>query len=101
VRKNSKEKTMDREKLEDKLDKIDPRFRHEAVKLSVADLETKVNEYAKANEANDELQENDEELAGARAHATELARPYKEDRTAYKLKSKYAILLIKEKGGTP
>lgn len=90
---------MNREKLEEQLDKIDPRFRKEALELNTVQLEVKVNEYAKASEANDQLQEDDEKLASARAQATELGRPYKEDRKAYKLKSKYAILLLKEKSG--
>lgn len=90
---------MDREKLEDQLDKIDSRFRQEVQGLSSAQLEVKLNEYAKASEANDELQENDEKLEEAKGRASELGRPYREDRKAYKLKSKYAILLIKEKTG--
>jgi hypothetical protein len=90
---------MDREKLEEQLDKIDPRSRKELNELNPAQLEAKLNEFAKGSEANDELQEDDEELAGARAKATELGRPYKEDRKAFKIKSKYTILLIREKGG--
>jgi hypothetical protein len=90
---------MDREKLEDQLDKIDPRFRKEANGLSAAELESKINLLAKASEANDQLQEDDEDLAGAKAKASELGRPYREDRKAYKLKTKYSILLLKEKTG--
>lgn len=90
---------MDREKLEEQLDKIDSRSRKELNELSLAQLEAKLNEFAKGSEANDELQEDDEELAGAKAKASELGRPYREDRKAYKVKSKYTILLIKEKGG--
>lgn len=90
---------MNREKLEEQLDKIDPRFRREAQELNTVQLEVKINEYAKANDANDQLQEDDDKLAEAKAKSAELGRPYREDRKAYKLKSKYAILLLKEKNG--
>jgi uncharacterized protein (UPF0305 family) len=90
---------MNREKLEETLDKIDPRSRKELNDMTLAQLEAKVNELAKGSEANDQLQEDDEELEGAKAKASELGRPYREDRKAFKIKSKYAILLIKEKNG--
>ena len=90
---------MDREKLEDALDKIDPRFRREAQDMGPSQLESRINELAKASEANDQLQEEDEDLETAKAKATELGRPYREDRKAFKLKTKYSILLLKEKSG--
>jgi hypothetical protein len=90
---------MDRTKLEEKLDKVDSRVREELNSLSLAQLEAKVNEYAKGNEENDDAQDDDVELEEAKAKARELGAPYRELRTALKLKSKYTILLIKEKGG--
>lgn len=90
---------MDREKLEEALDDIDPKFRSETNELTSAELEAKLNALAKASEANDQEQEDDEDLSDAKAKASELGRPYREDRKAYKLKSKYVILRLKDKSG--
>ena len=90
---------MDREKLEKQLDGVDERARHELNSLSLAELEVKVNEYAKGNEANEDAKEADEDLEEAQEKAKELGAPYKDLKKALKLKSKYTILLIKEKGG--
>lgn len=90
---------MNREKLEESLDKVDSRARQDLDSLNVAELEARVNVYAKGHEENDDAQEADEELEKAKAEARELGAPYRDLRKALKLKSKYAILLIKEKGG--
>jgi hypothetical protein len=76
-----------------------PEFVGEVQGLSVDDLNGRLAVIAKAQQENDENQENDEELAAAKLNAKELGDAYREPRKALRTKTKYLVLLIKEKGG--
>lgn len=76
-----------------------PEFAGEVAGLSVESLNQRLATIAKAQQENDEAQEDDEDLGKAKAHAKELGAAYREPRKALKLKSKYIVGLIKEKGG--
>lgn len=67
--------------------------------LSVSELETKLSTYAKEQEKVQAAKESDEELEEARSKVTSLAGPYKDANAAIRLKMKYIISLIGDKGG--
>lgn len=76
-----------------------PEFVNEVARLQITDLERRLSTYAKEANKVEEAKEADEALAEARATASEYAAPYKEAKNAIKLKSKYIISMIKDKGG--
>lgn len=77
-----------------------PEFAGEVAGLSVEELHVRLSQFAKAREENSELKEADEELEEARKLVSELSAPFREAEKALKIKSKYIIALIKEKGGS-
>lgn len=85
--------------LEEAIKDTNPEFAAEVAGLSVDDLNSRLAQLAKDGEAVAESKEADEELEQARARATELAAPYRDAQKAIRLKSRYVISLIKEKGG--
>jgi hypothetical protein len=76
-----------------------PEFANEVAGLAVADLNTRLATLAKANEENEQLKENDEDLETAQKEASELAAPFREAKKALRLKTRYIVSLINEKGG--
>lgn len=76
-----------------------PDFADAVAGLSVADLEKRLNTYAKEAERVEEAKEGDEALEKAKEQASEYAAPYRDAKRDIRLKSRYIISLIKEKGG--
>jgi len=85
--------------LKQKVQEEMPEFANEVAGLAVSDLNNRLAKLAKDAEANEQAQEDDEELEQTRAQASEMAAPYKEAKKAIRLRSRYIIALIKEKGG--
>jgi hypothetical protein len=86
--------------LQEKIQEEQPEFAGEVAGLSVDQLNARLAEQAKAAEWNEQAKEDDEELEEAQAHASELGAPYRDAKKAIRLRSRYLIALIKEKGGT-
>lgn len=74
-------------------------FAGDVDRLSVAELETRLNMYAKRAEEVEDAREADEELERTSDLLNELRAPYKDAKKEIRLKSRYLISLIKEKGG--
>lgn len=85
--------------VQEKVQKEFPEFTATVDGLSVADLEGKLASYAKNQNEIEASQEADEELQNTKALLKELNGPYNDSKKAVKLKMKYIIALIKEKGG--
>ncbi len=66
--------------------------------LSPGDLIGRLAHYAKEAEAVEDAKEADEELEQAKESAAQLAAPYRDAKKAIRLKSRYIISLLKEKG---
>jgi hypothetical protein len=86
--------------LEERMKEEQPEFAGEVAGLSVDQLNARLAEQAKAAEWNQQAKEDDEELAEKKEAASEAAAPYRDAAKAIRLKSRYLIKLIKEKGGT-
>lgn len=76
-----------------------PEFTATVDRLSVSELETRLSTYAKESEKVSDAQEQDEELENAKNLVAELSGPYKDAKKAIRLKMRYIIKLIKDKGG--
>jgi len=76
-----------------------PEFADTVAGLSVDELHGRLAELAKASEAVEEQKEQDEALETAKETQKELMSPYRDAKKAIRLKSRYIISLIKEKGG--
>ncbi len=76
-----------------------PEFVSEVAGLSVEELDNRLASLSKANEENNDARDDDEELQGARELSRELGAPYNDLKKVIKLKSRYIIALIREKGG--
>lgn len=85
--------------VQEKVQEDMPEFASEVAGLSVGDLNNRLAKLAKDSEANEQAQEDDEGLEKARAEASELAAPYRDAKKAIRLRSRYIIALINEKGG--
>ncbi len=85
--------------LQEKVHEEMPEFAAEVAGLAVQDLNNRLAALAKGAEENEQAQEDDEELEQARAEASELAAPYRDAKKALRLRSRYVISLIREKGG--
>lgn len=85
--------------IQEKVQKELPDFASEVAALSVEDLNQRLNQCAKDFEANEDAKEADEALEQARLAASELAAPYRDCKKVIRLKSRYIVSLIKEKGG--
>lgn len=86
--------------LQEKVQEEMPEFAGEVAGLSVDQLNGRLANLAKDSETNETAMEDDEELEKAKAHASELGAPYRDARKGIRLRSRYIIALIKEKGGT-
>lgn len=85
--------------LQEKVQEDMPEFAAEVAGLAVQDLNNRLATLAKGAEENEQAQEDDEDLEKARSEASELAAPYRDAKKAIRLRSRYIISLIREKGG--
>jgi len=85
--------------MKTKVQKKFPDFVESVDSLSIAELEARVNVYAKEQEKVRNALEKDTDLKNAKELASELAAPYRETKKAIELKTSYIIALIGEKGG--
>jgi len=74
-------------------------FKEEVDRLSVPELEKRITSYQKQLDESREHKKNNEALAKVSAEKSTLEGPYKDVEKAVKIKTKYIIELIKEKGG--
>ena len=74
-------------------------FYEEVAGLNVGDLEKRLSTYAKEYEKVDTSKEQDDALKNAQETAKEMAAPYKDAKKAIRLKSKFIVQLISDKGG--
>lgn len=75
-----------------------PEFAAEADAMSSDKLTVRLAYLAKELEESETHKENNETLEQAKGDVAELSAPYKDLRKAVRLKSKYIIALLKEKG---
>ena len=85
--------------LAGKVQKEMPEFASEVLKLDTQGLKNRIATYAEELEKSEECMESDDELKSAKLEAKELAAPYGDVRKAVRLKTRYLLSLIKEKGG--
>jgi hypothetical protein len=76
-----------------------PEFPEVVDGLSIDELEKKISTYAKESETIEDAKEADEGLQEAKDQVAELSGPYKDAKKAVRLKIKYLIQLLKDKGG--
>lgn len=88
-----------KEDIKTKVQKEFPDFTEVVDGLSIEQLEKRLSSYAKEGEAVETARENDEALQDAKDLVAELSGPYKDAKKAIRLKTKYIISLIEEKGG--
>ena len=82
-----------------KVEKELPEFTAEVAGLDVQAIKNRIANYAKELEDSEQHKENNQELADAQAEVTTLAGPYKDVRKAVRMKTRYLLGLMKEKGG--
>lgn len=75
-----------------------PEFATEVAVLSVDQLNNRLATLAKNLEESETAKENDSDLESAQATAAELSAPYKDAKKAIRLKTKYVISLLTDKG---
>ncbi len=88
-----------KQSIEDKVQKKFPDFALEVAKLSVADLEKRLSNNAKAVNDWEQRKEEDQELNDLKEEVSERNAVYSDPIKELKLKSRYLTALIKEKGG--
>lgn len=76
-----------------------PEFVNDVVGLNLSDLESRISTYAKESEKVSEEKANNPTILDAKAELSLLLGPYKDTQKALRLKMKYLISLVKEKGG--
>jgi len=84
--------------IQEKVQSEFPEFVSETGGLSADQLNNKLATLAKYLDDTETAKENDSDLEQAQAVASELSAPYKEAKKVLKMKSKYVIELLKEKG---
>jgi hypothetical protein len=87
--------------LEKKLFKLPggEEFKSTVDSLNVAQLEARISDMQKHLNESEEHKENNEDLKNAKEEVKLLSEPYNDLKNAIKIKTKYIIELIKEKGG--
>ena len=85
--------------VKNKVEKDFPEFAGEVAGLSIEELNARITHCAKASEAVQGAKEADEELENTKELVKQLLAPYREALAANRLKTRYLIALIKEKGG--
>jgi hypothetical protein len=78
--------------------KENPEFVEEVSKLSLEEIDARLAQLAKDSEAMQEQKDANEALSLAREVAKELNAPYVDAKKAIRLKSRYLISLLKDKG---
>lgn len=86
--------------LKEKVQAEYPDFTSVVDTLSLAELEGRLSEHAKFAEQNEDAKEADEEFQSTKALATELGAPYRDAKKAIRMKSRYIIATIRDKGGS-
>lgn len=92
-------KKSPKKSIQEQVQHDSPEFASEVVGLSVEELDARLAQLAKDTEAFHQARESDDALEEARHAASELAAPYRDGAKALRLKSRYLVALIKEKGG--
>lgn len=82
-----------------KVQKEMPEFTAETAGLSVDQLNARLAQLAKDGEGVEEAKESDEALEDAKDTVSACSGPYRDAKKAIRLKQRYIIGLIKEKGG--
>lgn len=77
-----------------------PEFPEVVDGLSVDELEKRLSQYAKEQETVEDAKDADEALQQAKDQVGEYSAPYKDAKKAIRLKMKYLIALIGDKGGS-
>ena len=87
--------------LENKLFKLPggQEFKEEVDRLSIQQLEARISRMQKDLDDSEEHKKNNEALNKVKNEKAELEGPYNDVKKAVKIKTKYIIELIKEKGG--
>lgn len=85
--------------VQEKCQKELPEFTDAVAGLSVEELDARLTQCAKDAEDIRDQKDADEQLEQARAQVSEFAGPYNEGLKINRLKTRYLIALIKEKGG--
>jgi hypothetical protein len=86
--------------LAEKVQKEMPEFAGTVDGLSVDELEKRISTYAKEGESVETAKENDEGLQAAKEQVKEFNAPYSDAKKAIRMKIKYLIQLVGEKGGS-
>ena len=76
-----------------------PEFTDVVDGMGLIELEAMLSKYAKEAEKVSDAMEADEALESAKEEASRLAGPYRDAKKAIRLKSRYLIASIKDKGG--
>ncbi len=76
-----------------------PQFVEECQALSVEELDARLTTFAKSREEVQDTKDADEGLEDAQAEARSLSAPYTEALKSIRLRSRYLIAIIKERGG--
>lgn len=84
--------------IEEIIKKENPQFKEEADALSAAELDARLGQIAKDTDAVEQAKENDEELEQAKEQVSVLGSSYRDAKKALRLKTRYIIHLLKEKG---
>lgn len=85
--------------LSQKVEKDYPEFVSVVAGMSADELEKKLASYAKEQENSLKAEESDAELQSTKEKLKELKAPYGDIKKALRLKMRYIIALIEEKGG--
>lgn len=85
--------------LDQKIHKDYPEFAAVIDSMGVDELEERLSAYAKEREKTDEHLKENEDIKAKKAELSELTGPYNDTLKALKLKIKYIIASIKDKGG--
>lgn len=81
------------------VEELYPDFTSEVGALPLDSLEKRLSSYAKRAEEIEEAKEGDEELERTKELLSELAAPYRDGKKEVRLKSRYIIAMIKDRGG--
>lgn len=84
--------------LEEQVKEAMPEFYEEVQTLAETDMVGRLAQTAKDSEAVFDAKEADEALQEAKQHATQLGAPYSDSLKAIRLRSRYLIKLLKDRG---
>lgn len=76
-----------------------PEFVETIIRMGVPELDKRLNQYAKEDEEISDSLENNETIKSLKEQVSEATGPFRDAKKANRLKRKYIISLIKEKGG--